>query len=111
MSTYRLQSLFSPRSIAVIGASPRERSVGRAILRNLREGGFAGDIHVINTRYPEIDGTPTVRDLQDLAAAPDLAVISAPAQAVPDIVRSAAEGGVGAARARTGARGGARADP
>jgi acetyltransferase len=97
VSTYRLQSLFSPRSIAVIGASPRERSVGRAILRNLREGGFGGNIHVINTRYPEIDGIPTVRSLQDLPAPPDLAVITAPAQAVPDIVRSAAESGVGAA--------------
>ena len=98
MSTYRLDSLFSPRSIAVIGASPRDRSVGRAILRNLRDGGFAGDIHVINARYPEIDGIRTVPRLDDLPAPPDLAVIAAPAQAVPDIVSSAAERGVGSRR-------------
>ena len=97
MSTYRLDSLFSPRSIAVIGASPRDRSVGRAILKNLRDGGFAGDIHVINTRYPDIDGIRTVPRLEDLPAPPDLAVIAAPAQAVPDIVGSAAKQGIGSA--------------
>jgi acetyltransferase len=97
MSIYRLDSLFSPRSIAVIGASTRDHSVGRAILRNLRDGGFAGDIHVINARYPDIDGIRTVPHLDDLAAPPDLAVIAAPAQAVPDIVSSAAERGVGSA--------------
>ena len=97
MSTYRLDKLFSPRSIAVVGASTREHSVGRAILRNLRDGGFAGDIHVVNPRYPEIDGIPTVATLADLPTPPDLAVIAAPASAVPDVVRNAAERGVGAA--------------
>jgi len=97
MSTYRLDNLFCPRSIAVIGASPRDRSVGRAILRNLRSGGFAGDIHVINPRYPDIDGIRTVARLEDLPTPPDLAVIAAPAQAVPDLVGSAAECGVGGA--------------
>jgi acetyltransferase len=97
MSTYRLDSLFSPRSIAVIGASTRDRSVGRAILRNLREGGFAGDIHVINTRYPDIDGIRTVPRLEDLPAPPDLAVIAAPAPALPEIVGSAAQQGIGCA--------------
>jgi len=43
MSTYRLDKLFSPRSVAVIGASPREKSPCRAVLKKLRRGGFAGD--------------------------------------------------------------------
>lgn len=97
MSIYRLDRLFSPRSIAVIGASTRDRSVGRAILRNLRNGGFSGDVHVVNARYPDIDGIRTVSRLDDLAAPPDLAVIAAPAQAVPGLVSSAAECGVGCA--------------
>jgi acetyltransferase len=97
MSTYRLDSLFCPRSIAVVGASPRDHSVGRAILRNLRDGGFTGDIHVVNTRYPEIDSLRTVPRLEDLASPPDLAVIAAPPEAVLDIVKSAAVQGVSAA--------------
>jgi CoA binding domain len=72
MSTYRLDRLFSPRSIAVVGASPRERSVGRMILRNLREAGFAGSIGLVNPKYPEIEGIRAVGNVADLSAAPDL---------------------------------------
>ena len=56
MSTYRLDKLFAPRSVAVVGASPRATSLGRAVLRNLRAAGFAGPIHLVNPRYAEIDG-------------------------------------------------------
>ena len=81
MSTYRLDKLFAPQSVAVIGASPRERSVGRAILRNLRA--FPGDVHLVNPRYHEIDGVRTVKSYQKLEAAPDLAVVAVPPAMVP----------------------------
>jgi acetyltransferase len=55
MSTYRLDKLFSPRSVAVVGASPRQTSPGRAVLRNLRRGGFQGTIGLVNPRYDEIN--------------------------------------------------------
>jgi len=51
MSTYRLDKLFSPRSVAVVGASPRETSPGRAVLRNLRAAAFEGSIGLVNPRY------------------------------------------------------------
>jgi hypothetical protein len=44
VSTYRLEALLAPKSIAVVGASPREHSLGRIVLRNLRNGGFTGPI-------------------------------------------------------------------
>src|SRR5262245_65364770 len=97
MSTYRLDHLFCPQSVALIGASPRHHSVGRAILRNLREARFAGDVHVVNPRYPDIDGIATVPRLEDLVRPPDLAIIAAPPAAIPAIVSSAADRGVGAA--------------
>ena len=56
MSTYRLDNLFSPRSVALIGASPRPTSPGRAILRNLRRADFKGSVHLINPHYDEIEG-------------------------------------------------------
>jgi len=43
MSTYRLDKLFAPRSVAVVGASPRNTSPGRAVLKNLRRGAFVGE--------------------------------------------------------------------
>ena len=86
MSQYRLDKLLAPRSIALVGASPRDSSVGRAILRNLCEAGFEGKIHLVNPRYDEIDGIVAVRRIQDLPEAPDLAVLAVPPKAVPDTV-------------------------
>ncbi|HYG05251.1 MAG TPA: bifunctional acetate--CoA ligase family protein/GNAT family N-acetyltransferase [Stenotrophomonas sp.] len=97
MSTYRLSSVFRPQSVAIIGGSPRERSAGRAVIRNLRAGGFAGQIGWVNPRYPEIDGIATVRKLKDLPWVPDLVVVTAPAAIVPQVIEAAAERGVPAA--------------
>lgn len=97
MSTYRLDRLFAPHSVALVGASPRQGSLGNAILRNLREAGFAGRLDLINPRYSEIDGLPVAKSLRDLAHAPDVAVIAVPPDAVPAVVAEAAECGVAAA--------------
>ena len=97
MSTYRLDKLFSPRSVAVVGGSPRPTSPGRAVLRNLQDAGFQGSIGLVNPRYQEIEGIKAVRALQELPAVPDLIVIAAPAQAVPGIVAAAGERGIAAA--------------
>src|SRR5262245_52003697 len=93
MSTYHLDQLFSPRSIAVVGASPRATSPGRAVLRNLKEAGFAGTVRVVNPRYDEIEGIRSVKSIEELAEAPDLAVIAAPPAVVPSIVAAAGEKG------------------
>jgi class 3 adenylate cyclase len=54
MSTYHLDKVFSPRSIAVVGASPRAASPGHAVHRNLRCGGFAGRVDLVNPHYDAI---------------------------------------------------------
>ena len=97
MSIYRLDKLFSPRSVAVIGASPRATSPGHAVLRNLRDGGFNGPIHLVNPRYDEIAGIRSVRSVQDLPATPDLVVIAVPPPAVPATVAAAGESGAAGA--------------
>ena len=66
MSTYRLDKAFAPRSVAVVGASPREKSPGHAVLKNLRGGGFAGDIHLVNPHYDAIEGVRAVKSYADL---------------------------------------------
>ena len=97
MSTYRLDRLFSPRSVVVVGGSPRATSPGRAVLKNLRSAGFKGSIGLVNPRYDEIEGVRSVRTIDALPQAPDLLVIAAPAPSVPGIV--AAAGQMGAATA------------
>jgi acetyltransferase len=89
MSTYRLERLFAPRSIALAGASPRDGSVGRKILHNLRTAGFAGPIHIVNPRHREIDGIATVAHFEQLPDVPDLAVIAAPPPTIPGLVEAA----------------------
>jgi acetyltransferase len=97
MSTYRLDKLFSPRSVAVVGASPRETSPGRAVLRNLRAAGFEGSVALVNPRYGEIEGIKAVKTIQELRQAPDLLVIATPPQSVPGIVAAAGEKGAATA--------------
>ena len=97
MSTYALDAVFRPRSLALVGASPRERSVGRAILRNLREAGFAGQLGVVNPRYSQIGGIPAVARLADLGFVPELVIVSSPAATVPRVVADAAAVGARAA--------------
>jgi len=97
MSTYRLEKIFAPRSVALVGASPRDASVGRKILRNLREAGFAGPLHLVNPRHSEIDGVVTVPRIDRLDHAPDLVVIAAPPAAIPEVVAAAGAKGCGGA--------------
>ena len=97
MSTYRLDRLFGPRSIAVIGGSPRATSPGRAVLKNLRSGGFAGSIQLVNPHYDNIEGFAAVKSCDALSGTPDVVVIAVPAPAVAAVVRDAAAKGTAAA--------------
>ncbi|MBN8224473.1 MAG: bifunctional acetate--CoA ligase family protein/GNAT family N-acetyltransferase [Xanthomonadales bacterium] len=97
MSTYALDAVFRPKSVAVVGASPRERSVGRAVVRNLREAGFAGPVGLVNPKHRQIDGVPAVARLADLPFKPELVVVSTPAETVPGVIAEACRAGARAA--------------
>jgi acetyltransferase len=93
MSTYRLDNLFAPRSVALVGASPRERSVGRMILRNLRQGGFAGPLALVNPNHAEIEGVRAVKTVAALAEPADLVIVASPPASVPETIATAASKG------------------
>jgi acetyltransferase len=97
MSTYRLENLLRPQSIALVGGSAREGSLGRAVLRNMRNAGFTGSISLVNSRHSTIDGLRSVRSLADLASPPDIVVICVPPASVPSIVAEAGTQGAAAA--------------
>ncbi len=105
MSTYRLQSIFRPSSVAVVGSRSRPRSVGRAVINNLLEAGFAGPIALVNLHATMLEGVTTVKRLRDLPWTPDLVVIATPPHTVPGIAREAAERGAGAVAVLTAAMG------
>jgi acetyltransferase len=90
MSTYRLKNLLAPRSLALVGASPRQGSVGRSVLRNIRDAKFEGQFGLVNTHYSEVDGIAAVESLGKLSFVPELVVITAPPiTAVPGLVEEA----------------------
>lgn len=96
MTTYRLDRLFAPRSVAVVGASPRELSVGRKVLRNLKAAGFSGPIRLVNPNYAEIEGVPAIRRIADLPST-DLLIVAAPPETVPNSIAEAGARGCAAA--------------
>src|SRR6202022_4596737 len=97
MSTYRLDKLLRPQSVAVIGASPRATSPGRAVLRNLMAAGFGAQIYLVNPHYDQIEGVRAVKSFAELPQIPDLVVIAVPPQQVASIVAAAGEAGTAAA--------------
>jgi acetyltransferase len=97
MSVRNLGSAVHPKSIAVVGASPRPGSVGRMVLDNIISGGFAGPVYPVNPNHAEIAGLTCYASAGDLPEAPDFAVILTPASAVPGVITELAEKGCRAA--------------
>jgi acetyltransferase len=89
MSTYRLKNLLAPRSLALVGASPRQGSVGGSVLRNIRNAKFKGEFGLVNTHYAEVDGVATVGSLSQLPFVPELVVITTPPAAVAGLIDEA----------------------
>lgn len=89
----KLHKLFNPGSVAVVGASEKVGTVGRAILENLLTT-FKGEILPVNYKYDKILGLKCYRSVRDLPKAPDLAVIAVPASSTPKVVRDLCSLGV-----------------
>ncbi len=103
MSTKYLKRFFKPTSIAVFGASETENSMGGAVLQNLLEGGYKGDLMAVNSQgYDKVYGVPCSKTLAELPHMPDLAIICSPPETVPDIIRKLGANMVKAAMILTG---------
>ena len=90
-----LEPLLAPRSAAVVGAGHRPGSVGRTILLNIRDAGFAGPLHAVSPHGGDIEGIPCVRSVADLPEAPDLAVVAVPAAQVVAAAQECGRRGAG----------------
>ena len=86
-----LTQFFCPRSIAVVGASRKEGSVGHALVRNLIYGGYTGVIYPVNPKAKGIQGIPCFPDLNSIGFPPDLVVAVVPAPFVERVLLNAAE--------------------
>ena len=89
-----LSPIFSPQSIAVIGATETPGSVGRTILENLIKGNFPGKIFPVNPKRDTVLGVKAYSSISAVPETPDLAVIITPPPTVPGIVKDCGAKGV-----------------
>ncbi|CAO1663783.1 GCN5-related N-acetyltransferase [Halomonas sp. NYA30] len=97
MSIRNLDALFSPTTIALIGASNRPGSVGAVLARNLFDAGFEGPILTVNPSERAIRSALNYHTVSELPLAPDLAIIATPPDTVPGLIRELGERGCRAA--------------
>jgi acyl-CoA synthetase (NDP forming) len=89
-----MRPVLMPASVAVIGASRRPGSVGRAILQNLIGGGFPGPVYPVNPGAAELDGIGCLPSAAALPEQVDLAIIAVPAGAVLGVAEDCGRRGV-----------------
>jgi len=89
-----LDPLFSPKSIAVIGASNRQGSVGRAVFSNILLNEYTGTVYPVNPKEHSINGVRAYPSVLDLPETVELAVVIVPAPTVPSVVEESGKKGV-----------------
>src|SRR3954468_15792366 len=89
-----LDAIFSPGSVAVVGATEKAGSVGRTILWNLISNPFGGTVYPVNPKRPNVLGIKAYPSIKEVPEAVDLAVIATPAPTVPGLIGECADSGV-----------------
>jgi acetyltransferase len=92
-----LDDIFNPRSVAVVGATDREGSVGRSVLWNMLSTPFGGTVYPVNPKRSSILGVKAYKDIASLPEVPDLVVITTPAPSAPGLIQESVNAGVPAA--------------
>jgi acetyltransferase len=89
-----LDAIFTPHSVAVIGASERPNSVGRAVLWSLLSSPFGGTVYPVSDKRSSVLGIKAYRDVEQIPETVDLAVIVTPAESVPNVIGQCVAAGV-----------------
>jgi acyl-CoA synthetase (NDP forming)/RimJ/RimL family protein N-acetyltransferase len=89
-----IERFFTARSVVVIGASRRQDTVGRTVVRNLVLGGFAGRVYAVNRAAESVAGLPAYASVQEIPDPVDLAIVAVPADTVQEVVLDCAAKGV-----------------
>ena len=92
-----LDSIFQPRSVAVIGATDRQGSVGRAVLWSLVSSPFGGTVYPVSDKHSSVLGIKAHKRVLDIPEPVDLAVVVTPARTVPAIIAECVNAQVGGA--------------
>ncbi len=94
MVTLNLDKIFNPKSIAVVGASDEEGSVGYALMKNFMDAKFEGKIFPVNIRKSDVLGFKAFPNVDQIPESVDLAVIATPSKTVPDVLEQCGKAGI-----------------
>ncbi len=89
-----LDTIFAPKSVAVIGATENKGSVGRTVFQNLGRGGFQGVVYPVNPKRSSVLSVKAYPSISALPEKVDLAVITTPATTVPGLIKECVAAGV-----------------
>src|SRR5512143_1307478 len=89
-----LDAIFTPKSVAVVGATEKVGSVGRTVLWNLMNTPFGGPIYPVNPTRPSVLGIKAYPKLSVLPEKPELVVVTTRAPTIPSIIGEAADLGI-----------------
>jgi acyl-CoA synthetase (NDP forming)/RimJ/RimL family protein N-acetyltransferase len=89
-----IQRFFDARSVAIIGASRRQDTVGQTLIHNLVLGDYTGRVYVVNPAAEAVSGMPAYKTVADIPDQVDIAIVAVPADAVQDVVLDCAAKGV-----------------
>src|SRR5690348_4173517 len=89
-----LDVFFSPKTVAVVGATENPGSVGRTVLWNLVTSPFGGTVYPVNPKRPSVLGVKAYPSITEIPEAVDLAVIVTPPPSIPALIKECGENGV-----------------
>ncbi len=91
----RLDKIFKPKNVAIIGASVKKDTIGYAVMKNMLDTGFQGNIFPVNLKYNTVLDRHCYHYIGKIADKIDLAVITTPARTAPGLVEECGKAGVG----------------
>ncbi len=91
----KLDRIFKPGSVSIIGASVKSNSIGNVLMKNFVEGKFRGDVFPVNPKYDKVLGLECFKDVESIGKRIDCAIVATPAATVPKIVKQCVKANVG----------------
>ncbi len=88
--TQRLKAAFSPKSVAIVGASPTPNKIGNVLMRNFLDSKFQGKIYPVNPKHDSVSGLKCYPKVSDIPGRVDCVIIATPAETVPGIIEDCA---------------------
>ncbi|MEE2036557.1 acetate--CoA ligase family protein [Nocardiopsis sp. CT-R113] len=92
-----MNRVFKPRSIAIIGASNEAGKIGHSVIKNIVDGGYAGEVYPVNPKAPEVYGRKAYASVLDIPGDVDVAVFAIPAKFVAGALEEVGAKGAAAA--------------